>query len=117
METSHIYSGTVIWTLIDYANILAIYLYPILLILIAIFWFLKAKSKLSFVTIIGSFLVFSAKVLHLTIDEVSSVALGSLVLHIDQNVLVWFLYIYGHNIGLFIFSCALFGHFIRTKSV
>ncbi len=117
METNHIYSESIIWMLADYSNATAYHFYPICLLIAASTWLYKAKSKAAIIALIGSTLVISTKILQVSVAKVSSVVLGSPVPHEDQNVVVWFVFLYGINIGLFVYGCALCWYFGRSKCV
>lgn len=113
----HVYSGSIIWWFTGVVNQLAYLLFPVVIVASACIWVFRSKSTLSLVSLFGAALVLGAKLTHRFVDEIYSVGLGYTVPHEDQNVLIWFLFLHGVNLGLFLYGAALSIYFYKQKAV
>ena len=104
------------WILAGYLNQIAHNFYPPILLLAALVWLYKTRGYTALIGAFGATLMASSRLCRVMVDKVTSVSMGYSVPHLDQNTLIWFLYIYGLNFGLFIFSCALIFRAFNSKA-
>ena len=116
MNEENAVSESIVWMLADYFNQIAHNLYSPIFLLAALVWLYKTRSYTALIGVFGATLMASSKLCRVMVDEVTSVFLGYSVPDLDQNTLIWFLYIYGLNFGLLILSCALCFRAFTRKS-
>ena len=82
----------------------------------AIVWAWRERTILSYVALVSGVLVVSARMTHWLIPSVNSIALGYPEPTIEQNPLVWFLYIQALNVGSLIFVICVGYRFISKQT-
>jgi len=112
----YIYTTSIFWNILDSISNTAFFVMPFLLLISAILWYLKQKTKLSIIAIIGSLLATTSRIVHIVIGSVSTVALGYRHPAIEENPLIWFLFTHGLNYGVALFLISLALYFYKLKN-
>jgi len=105
------------WHLIDWINKIALYTYPILLLAFSLYSAIKQRDTVSKVGLAGSLLVLSSLTLRAFVPSVESIVLQSEQPADTTNPLIWFIYIKGANLGLFLVAASLCASIVKHKNV
>ena len=108
--------ASVIWDMVDVVSLHAENILPFLLISATATWFAKTKSLTSISALIGTLFIFAANISHLSVNEVHSNLSPYSHPANDENILIWFFYLHGVNIGLLIVAISLVVYFFNVKT-
>ncbi|ODS22803.1 hypothetical protein AB835_12290 [Candidatus Endobugula sertula] len=103
------------WYFLEQLNSLSNILSVCVIFFVAILYLKRSLSLLSVLAFLGSLLVIASMFLRLYIPELESISLGYKK-PASANPLVWILYMYGFNFGLFIFVISVFILTLKKRS-
>ncbi|WP_444898732.1 hypothetical protein ACJJIX_13795 [Microbulbifer sp. VAAC004] len=112
----HVYSPTTFWQLFGGINDFTAWFMPFFLFAASLVWFYRERSILSGLSLFAGILVTASRVAHMLIPSVHSIALGHSEPTIEQNPIIWFLYVQALNIGSFIFVVCVGYHFAFSQT-
>lgn len=102
------------WYLLEKVSFISHLLTVLLILAWGIYWVRMSPSYLSIISLIGALLLLSSVGLRFYLPEIESINLGYKK-PVSDNVFVWVVYMYGFNVGLFIFFIGIFLNFIKNK--
>lgn len=102
------------WYLLEKVSFISHLLTVLLILAWGIYWVRMSPSYLSIISLIGALLLFTSVGLRLYLPEIESINLGYKK-PVSDNDFVWMFYMYGFNVGLFIFFIGVFFNFIKNQ--
>ena len=104
------------WYLLEKVSFFSHVLTALLMLVWGIYWAKVSPSYFSVASSIGAFLLFASVSLRLYVPEIESINLGYKK-PLSGNAFVWIVYMYGFNIGSFIFCIGLFSGLIKNQKL
>jgi multisubunit Na+/H+ antiporter MnhE subunit len=105
------------WEVVQAVSVLSYQLFPFIFLIAAIVWLVRKRNALSIVGLVGGLLIVVGMIVRRTVHKVEVVSMGGYSLPpADTNALVWLLFQYGVNIGLFLFSVAATVYFLKESA-
>ena len=102
------------WYLLEKISFISYVLTALIVLVWSIYWVKTSPSYFSISSLMGALLLFSSVSLRLYLPEIESINLGYRK-PLSGNAFVWVVYMYGFNIGSFIFCIGIFLGFIKKK--
>ena len=104
------------WYLLEKVSFISHVLTALLVLAWGIYWVKTSPSCFSISSLIGALLLFSSVCLRLYLPEIESINLGYKK-PVSGNIFAWVVYMYGFNIGSFIFCIGILGGFIKRQKL
>ena len=106
-----------VWTAIEWIDKFVSLTYPFFILAFSVGYTIKQKSTVSAIMLSGALLLSASAALRSFIPHVDSIVLHALQPTNDTNPLIWFIYLKGGNLGLFLVAASLCVCTFKSKNV